>query len=277
MSFRQQCAPVGRRRLSAQPEERQPRRLHHHRTRLQRGQHQHRGEAVRQHMAQHHAQPPRADRARRHDEVGGLHRQHLAAHQPGVLRRVDDADRDHRVGQARAEHRHDDQRQQQIGKRQQHIDHAHDQRVHPSADVARHQPERSAQQQRQPVRHHDRQQRRARAVEDAAQGVAAVLIGAEPVQGGGRRQRARQVLLVRVERRHQRREHRQRQEQHGDRQSEARARAEQRAPDHPGRRRDGGAHARLIRGSSAAYRMSTARFTSTNTTAMNSAPACTTE
>ena len=139
---RQQCAPVGRRRLRAEAEERQSCRLHHHRAGLQRGQHQHRGEAVRQHMAQHHAQSPRADRARRHDEIGGLHRQHLAAHQPGVLRRIDDADRDHRVGQARPEYRDDDQRQQQIGKRQQHIDHAHDQCVHPSADIARHQPER---------------------------------------------------------------------------------------------------------------------------------------
>ena len=214
--------------------------------------------------------------ARRHDEVGRLHRQHLAAHQAGILRRIDDADRDHRVGQARAQHRDDDQRQQQIGKRQQHVDQPHDQRVHPSAEVARHQPERAAQQQRKPVRHHDRQQRRARAVEDAAQRVAAVLVGAEPVQRRRRRQRVRQVLLVRIERRDQRREDGQRQEHRRDRQTEPRAGAPQRTADHTGRRRDGGAHARLMRGSSAAYRISTTRFTSTNNTAMNSAPACTT-
>src|SRR5207253_949017 len=81
-------------------------------------------------------------------ELGGLDRQHLAADQAGILRRGDDSDGDHRVHQAGAERRHDDQRQQQIGKRQEDVDKAHDHRIDAAAEIAAHQAERHAKRER---------------------------------------------------------------------------------------------------------------------------------
>ena len=155
-------------------------------------------EAVRQNMAQHdaHGAAPMARAAS--TILGGPDRQHLAADQPRILRRVDDADGDHRVDQARPQRRDDDEREQQIGKRQQHVDHAHDQRRRPTRHRSRAtRPSVVPTNERDAVGDDDREQRRARAVEHAAQHVAAILVGAEEdARPKAPAARCREILVV---------------------------------------------------------------------------------
>ena len=70
----------------------------------------------------------RAQRARRLHVLELAHLQHLTAHQPRVAHPSDRDQRQHDVRQARAEHGDQRNRQQDAGKRQQHVHHAAEQR-----------------------------------------------------------------------------------------------------------------------------------------------------
>ena len=99
---------------------------------------------VRQHVAQRDAPRRIADRARGEDEVLGLDRQRLPARQPDEHRRGRDADRDHRVGEARAEKRGQRDREDQERAREHGVGQPRDQHVGPAAGVAREQADRHA-------------------------------------------------------------------------------------------------------------------------------------
>ena len=87
---------------------------------------------VGQDVAQRDAQVRVADRARRLDVVLDLDREHLRARQPDEHRRRRDADRDHRVGEARAEERGERDREDQERAGEHRVGDARDQRRRPS-------------------------------------------------------------------------------------------------------------------------------------------------
>ena len=141
-----------------------------------------------------------ADRARGQHELLGLDGERLSARQPDEHRRRRDADRDHRVGQARAEERGERDREDQERAGEQRVGHPRDQHVRHAARVAGEQSDRHADRQRDQHRHDAGEQRRARAEDDARQHVAADLVGAEPVRGARRladRVAARRERIVR--------------------------------------------------------------------------------
>ena len=111
-----------------------------------------------------------AERARRLDELELARAQRLPAHQPRVAHPADHRQRQHDVGQARAEHGDERDRQQDPRKRHQHIDHPADHVVHAAAEVAGDRAEQHADERRH---RHDREadeQRDARAGERGARG-----------------------------------------------------------------------------------------------------------
>ena len=70
-----------------------------------------------------------AERFRGLDELQLAQHQHRAARNAGDARRIDSAERDHHVGQRRAQRRHQRDRQQDVGERHQRIGDAHQQPV----------------------------------------------------------------------------------------------------------------------------------------------------
>jgi hypothetical protein len=116
---------------------------------------------------------------------------------------------------------------------------------------------RAAHDERQAVGDENGEQSRARAVEYAAEHVASVFVGPEPMVGGGRRQSARQILVVGIVGRDERRQDREEKEGDRYRQADPRRYAAERFAGawQPAGRRcwrddDIAAHARRIRGSS---------------------------
>ena len=130
-------AEIGLRRLGAEPEEGQAGGLEDHPADCRR----HGDDDDRQHVGQHfgeqdlrHGTCPRGAPRRRIRDARNAERD--AADVAGEERDVDDGDGVERVEQARAEHRHDGQRQKDVGKRHQHVDAAHQQRVGAAAGIA---------------------------------------------------------------------------------------------------------------------------------------------
>ena len=91
----------------------------------------------RQHVPDQDPRGRRAETPRRLHVLELSRLQHLAAHQARVAHPTDRRQRDHDVAQARAERGDERDRQQDAGERHQHVDHAADERVGPSACVAR--------------------------------------------------------------------------------------------------------------------------------------------
>jgi hypothetical protein len=108
-----------------------------------------------------------------------------AADQAGVARDLADADGDHHVLQAGAEDGDDDEGHQDAGEGEHDVDHAHHGGVHELAVVARQQAEDHADGGGDGDRDQADRERDAGAVEDAGEDVAAELVGAQPMLGGG--------------------------------------------------------------------------------------------
>jgi len=77
-----------------------------------------------------------AERTRRLDELAPSQAVGLAARQARVARPADHTEREHYVPHARAEHGRERDREQEPGKRQQHIDDAHEENVEPATGIA---------------------------------------------------------------------------------------------------------------------------------------------
>ena len=110
----------------------------------QRRLHDDRRQHVRQDVAQDDPAVGQADRPRALDVVLGLHRQHLAAGQADEDRHRREADRDHRIGQARAEEGRERDREDQERAGQQRLGDARDHGVEPAAVIAGDEAERHA-------------------------------------------------------------------------------------------------------------------------------------
>ena len=175
-------APARRRRLHAEPEERQRRFGHDRRRDAERGRDEHRRDDARQHVLQHDADVARAERLGRLHELELAHDEHLAANEPRHPRPADDADREEHDGQRRLQRGGHRDEQQQRGKRERHVGEAHHQLVDPAAVVAGEQPEREAEQQRDGLRDDARGERDARAVHEPRPHVAPLDVGAQPVR-----------------------------------------------------------------------------------------------
>ena len=128
-------APFRRRRLRAEAEEAEARRLEDGVGDAERGLHDQRREAIRQHGREHQPQRPDAGDARGGDIILVEFAERRGAHQPDVARQIDDRHRDDGVGEARAENRDDEDRQHQARHRHDEVHHARD---HDVDDRARH-------------------------------------------------------------------------------------------------------------------------------------------
>ena len=144
------------------------------------------------------------------------------------------ADGDHGVLQRGPEKRRQRDGQDQERDRQHGVGDAADDGVDPAAAVARQQPDRHAEPERDRDRDDAGQQRGARAEDHAREEIAARFVGAEPVLQRGRLADRRPALLGRVVGRDQRREDGDQHEQHDDDEAEHRALALQQTP--PGAR-----------------------------------------
>ena len=125
----------------------------------------------------------------------------------GGRRHVTGADGDDRIGDARPEDDDEPEREQQRGKRHQHVDHPHQDMAEPRKQRGK-DADRNTRNKREG--HHARadQQRHARRIDRARQRVAAVLIGAEPVGGIRRHEADHRMDRVGIVRRQRRRKNR---------------------------------------------------------------------
>jgi hypothetical protein len=127
-------------------------------------------------------------------EVGPAQPDGGAAHGAGEKRHVDDDDGDHRVGEAGAEHCHDGERQQQIGKRHQHVDAAHEGRIDEAPVIGRENADGGADGGRDECCHDADDEAHACAPDEAREHVAPKIVGAEQrVVREGRRHAAGEI------------------------------------------------------------------------------------
>ena len=166
-----------------------------------------RGGDVREDVQGEDARGRGAERDRGLHVGGPAHGEDRAAHDAHEGGRVDDADRQHDVDERGAEHRGDRDRQQDRGEGEEDVHQQRERAVEPAAAVAGDQPEQHAERARDADRDHADLEGDARAVEQAAEDVAAELVGAEPVERGWRLQARAQIDLERIERRPERGRH----------------------------------------------------------------------
>ena len=137
---------------------------------------------VRQHVAPDDPERRVAERARRLDVVLDLDVEHLGARQANEDRHRRDADRDHRVGEVRAEERRQRDRQDQEREGEHRVGQARDQASTTPPTRPAIMPIGTPSATRDRDRDDAGEQRRARAPDDARQHVAADVVGAEPVR-----------------------------------------------------------------------------------------------
>src|SRR5438445_719604 len=128
-------APLGRRRLRAEPEKPERGGLQDRERDRERRLHDQGRQAVRNDVAQDDAPPAPAEAQGRDHELLLAPRQHGAPAQARVDRNRDEADREQRVTQAGADHRHDRDRQERGRKRQQDVHAEHQDQVDLSPEV----------------------------------------------------------------------------------------------------------------------------------------------
>src|SRR5438445_118265 len=251
-------APRGRRRLHAEPEERQRRldedSVRHEERRVDAERREH----VRQDVPQDECRAACPEGARCPDVLRLLERQDRGADHARDRRRAPDADGDRRVDDAGAERGDDRDRQQKVREGEQDLDPPHDRRVEPPTGEARDAAERAAGHDRDGGRERPDEERHTRAVDHPREDVAAELVRAEEVLGVRARALLEERLLDGILRREERCRRRDQDEPGDERQAEERQAV---SPEPPGRV---GAHPCLeMRGSRRPYERSTSRFTRT--------------
>ena len=123
----------------------------------------------------------RAERTRGAHEVAFAQRQELAAHQAREVSPVDQADGQEDIDHAGAEGRGNDDHEQQVGKRVEHVGEAHQPVVDAAAEKAGEAANRQADGQDQDLDENGHRQRHARAVDQAAEHVAPDVVVAHQV------------------------------------------------------------------------------------------------
>ena len=167
-------------------------------------------------VAPEHAAEPGAKCPRPVDELFFLDGQDLSA---GLARDPDpagEADGDEDVREAGAQHRHDQDHEQQARERVHHVDEASEDQVGPPAHVARQRADRHAHDHDDHLRAEPDQHRHSGAVDHPGEQVATELIGAQGIRAGGRLVEAAEVRLGVRKRREEIGEDRDQTEQHND-------------------------------------------------------------
>ena len=170
---------------------------------LQRGRDDHRGQGIGEDFAKDDPGVARPVGAGRHDERTLSQRQELGAHQPRDLRPRQDSDDEDRAPEVGAEHRDDDEREEEPRHHLEHLGQPHQHIVDPAAVESGDRSDRDPEHDRQNDRQKPDLQRGPRPVEDAAEHIAAQVIGAEQMPGL-RRRKPRASKLERPEWRNQR-------------------------------------------------------------------------
>ena len=146
------------------------------------------GEAERHDVAPDDPRRRCALQGRRGDEVGVADRQRLGPGDARIGRPRGDGDGDDGILDARAEGRDEGERQHEARKGEEDVGDAHQHRIEPAAEIARARADREADRRRDDRDEADDEKRQARAEDDAAEDVARLLVGAEPVDGRRRQQ-----------------------------------------------------------------------------------------
>ena len=123
-------------RLGAEAEERQPREEQDRVADVEGGEHEHRADDVRQHLAHERATSRRAEQPRRPDVLRVADREDEAAHDARVGGPGDDHEREDGVREPAAERGGHDHREDDRREREDEICRAHDRAVDPAAEVA---------------------------------------------------------------------------------------------------------------------------------------------
>ena len=179
----QHAAPVGGGRLHAETEERQAGQRCDHAADIERHGDDQGRQAIAQHVCERQAELRHAERPRALDILRLLHREHGGADDAPVERDIDHGHRDHAVDEPRAQRRDNGDREQEVREGHQGVDRSHDELVDPASDEAGQEPAERAREGGQGRRRQPHHERNARAVQEAAQQVAAELVGAEGIPG----------------------------------------------------------------------------------------------
>ena len=174
--------------LDAEPQERQAGLGQDRVGDADRGLHDDRRRRVGQDMPPHDPEMGDADRLRRRDVRLFLDRQHHAAGDAGEIVEEGERYRRDQVGEAGAEYRHEIDGDDEVRKRPLQVDVAHDDVIEPAPEIARKHAERDPGDERDGDRGDADEQRHLRAHDDAAQEIAAEIVGAEPVRPARRQQ-----------------------------------------------------------------------------------------
>ena len=148
---------------------------------MQHRQRQHRARCIGQHMPQQDVPARTTQQERRFDERGLPRLDDLCAHHPGEDGHRGDAGRDRGVLGVEAERGDDDDGQQEVRDRQQHVDQAGQHDVDPAAEETRQQADQAAGDDTDDHGDECARHRRGRAIDDAGVEIAAQMVGAEPV------------------------------------------------------------------------------------------------
>ncbi|RMR94589.1 hypothetical protein ALP75_204444 [Pseudomonas syringae pv. actinidiae] len=170
-------------------------------------------------MAPDHPHRRGALQLHRHNEIGVAQRQGFGPRQACDWRPGGEGDGDDRVLQTRTKGGDERQRQYQARKRDEDVGNAHEQAVHPAAEIAGHSADQQADRADDHGHQHHDVQRDTRAIHQPAEHIAAVFIGAEPVLFPGHAQGRRQILGERVMGGDPRREQGNNQQRHDDNQA----------------------------------------------------------
>src|SRR5581483_4143597 len=267
-SAREERAPLRERRLGPEAEERQPGRDQERLRELERRQHDQRGRDVAEDVARRHPPGRGAERPGGEHELARPHLLDPRPHHPDEHRHAPDPDRDHGVLEARAERRHDGERQQEPREREHHVDQRADRQVRAAPAQARRQPERRPHEPTDADADQADPEADAAPVDDPGQEVAAELVRPERVRRRRRPEPAGDRHPVGVDRVERRPERRHPQEEERDRAADPpRPRAREARQRRPPRARPVAGHPVAVRGSSHPPRRSTAALSATYVTA----------
>ncbi len=142
-------------------------------------------------MAQHDAEGRGAHQPHGRNIVGMAHGQRFGPRDAGIGRPGGDGDGENGILDAGAHGGDEGERQDELGKGEEDIGDAHQHRIHPSARIAGDSTDEQADRCCDDCHEDDDEQRQPRAVDEARENVAALVVGAEQKAGGARRQQPR--------------------------------------------------------------------------------------
>ena len=177
----QHGSPFRQRRLRAEAEKAERRRVEDRGRNAERRLHDQWRRAIRQHLLEHQPEPAGAGDLGGRDIILRDFGDHGGARDPHIMRQQHDGDRDHRIHQAGAEDRNDHDREQQARQRQNNVHQPHDRDLDHATEKTGDQAEDRADDDRERDHRDADQERKPRAVNEAGKHIAADRVGAERI------------------------------------------------------------------------------------------------